>query len=76
MLTHIHYTCANHIVERETEKGREDECQSVSSNIFLSLWYDLTWDWTLVSQTIAEYSKGAFVLPLTRVGKLTYLFLE
>ena len=23
---------------------------------FLSLWYDLTWDWTPVSQTIGEHS--------------------
>ena len=23
---------------------------------FLSLWYDSTWDWTLVSQTIGEHS--------------------
>ena len=23
---------------------------------FFSLWYDLTWDWTLVSWTIGEYS--------------------
>ena len=23
---------------------------------FLSLWYDLTWDWTPVSQTISEHS--------------------
>ena len=23
---------------------------------FLSLWYDLTWDWTLVSWTIGEHS--------------------
>ena len=24
--------------------------------LFLSLWYDSTWDWTLVSQTIGEHS--------------------
>ena len=23
---------------------------------FLSLWYDSTWDWTLVSQTIGKHS--------------------
>ena len=23
---------------------------------FVSLWYDSTWDWTLVSQTIGEHS--------------------
>ena len=23
---------------------------------FLSLWYDSTWDWTLVSRTIGEHS--------------------
>ena len=22
---------------------------------FLSLWYDLTWDWTLISQAISEH---------------------
>ena len=27
-----------------------------SSTIFLSLWYDSIWDWTLVSQTIGERS--------------------
>ena len=24
--------------------------------LFLSLWYDTTWDWALVSQAIDEYS--------------------
>ena len=45
---------------------------------FLSLWYDLTWDWTLVSWTISEHSthyqvigvvaieKGAFGSPSTK----------
>ena len=28
----------------------------VSSSSFLSLWYDLTWDWTPVSQTIGKHS--------------------
>ena len=25
---------------------------------FLSLWYDSTWDWTLVNRTIGEHSFG------------------
>ena len=28
----------------------------VSSTTFLSLWYDLTWDWTAVSRAIGEHS--------------------
>ena len=23
---------------------------------FMSIWYDMTWDWTLISRAIAEYS--------------------
>ena len=30
--------------------------KAASSTIFLSLWYDSTWDWTPVSRTISEYS--------------------
>ena len=30
--------------------------RAASSTIFLSLWYDLTWDWTPVSQTIGKHS--------------------
>ena len=30
--------------------------KEASSIIFLSLWYDSTWDWTPVSQTIGEHS--------------------
>ena len=30
--------------------------KEVSSTIFLSLWYETTWDWTLVSQAIDEHS--------------------
>ena len=30
--------------------------QESIKDYFLSLWYDLTWDWTPVSQTIGEHS--------------------
>ena len=32
---------------------------------FLSLWYDSTWDWTLVSQTIGEHSNQNANGPVT-----------
>ena len=30
--------------------------QGGTKNHFLSLWYDSTWDWTMVSGTIGEHS--------------------
>ena len=36
--------------------------KEVPSNIFLSLWYDPTWEWTLVSRAIGEHwINGDFV---------------
>ena len=35
---------------------------------FLSLWYDLTWDWTPVSRTIGEHS------PVVKVDESNELF--
>ena len=32
---------------------------------FLSLWYDSTWDWTLVSQTIGKHSTHKANGPVT-----------
>ena len=34
--------------------------KEVSSTIFLSLWYDSTWDWTQVSQAFGKLY-GAFI---------------
>ena len=38
--------------------------KAVSNTIFLSLWYDLTWDWTPVSRTIGEHSTHLANSPL------------
>ena len=32
---------------------------------FLSLWYDSTWDWTPVSQTIGKHSNGPVKLEIS-----------
>ena len=37
---------------------------------FLSLWYDSTWDWTLISQTIGEHSNHY----ANHFSKLIYIF--
>ena len=41
--------------------------QGCTKYYFLSLWYDSAWDWTLVSQTIAEHCKGDIFLEKSKM---------
>ena len=41
--------------------------KKASSTIFLSLWYDSTWDWTHVSRAIGEHSNRLANVRLTLV---------
>ena len=60
----LHFTLDLHLITLSVKQA------SIKYH-FLSLWYDSTWDWTSVSQTIGEHStQSANVnLPLSNVFK-------
>ena len=45
----LHFTLDTYLIMLSVEQG------GIKYH-FLSLWYDLTWDWTQVSQAIGEHS--------------------
>ena len=45
----LHFILDPHLIMLRIKQGS-------TKYYFLSLWYDLTWDWTLASQTIGEHS--------------------
>ena len=40
---------------------------------FFSLWYDATWDWTQVSQSIGEYSNHYTIMPIYQTNDDTLI---
>ena len=46
----LHFTLDHYFIMLSVKQG------SIKYYFFLSLWYDSTWDWTPISQTIGEHS--------------------